>query len=234
MTSTCLNPRLKYLDTRQEVSRTDTMPFVRHWRSAQSLACRNPLHSSHLHRALKDSVLVAGGDSNSLWWRTFDQVPKDGHGRFVLTHERQLKKTSNVTKLTAASRPVASSPHTDVLLETLAQTETSTRNAARVRRPASSGHPTRPESQRALAHGQDDCQRRWYDERLASRSRSLESKDIMERTCSSSLNRRMRTRMSGGVGRAVSNDRPYPISSKTGGPTSVTDSRIADGYLYIQ
>ncbi|MBX3420471.1 MAG: group II intron reverse transcriptase/maturase [Pirellulaceae bacterium] len=40
-----------------------------------------------------------------------------------------------------------------------------------------------------------------------------EPKDFMERTCSSSLNRRMRTRMSGGVGRAVSNDRPYPISA---------------------
>jgi hypothetical protein len=31
--------------------------------------------------------------------------------------------------------------------------------------------------------------------------------------CSSTLNRRMRTRTYGGVGRVVSNDRPYPISS---------------------
>ncbi|MDZ4852593.1 MAG: group II intron maturase-specific domain-containing protein, partial [Pirellulaceae bacterium] len=56
--------------------------------------------------------------------------------------------------------------------------------------------PTRQESQRTLAHVQDDRKRRGNDECLVSRTRSLESEDVMGRACSSSLNRRMRTRMS--------------------------------------
>jgi hypothetical protein len=47
---------------------------------------------------------------------------------------------------------------------------------------------------------------------MASRSRSLESQDIMGGTCSSSLNRRMRARLSGGVGRVPGNWDRYPIS----------------------
>jgi len=36
-----------------------------------------------------------------------------------------------------------------------------------------------------------------------------------ERACSSNWNRPVRTRLPGGVGRAVSNDRPYPITPGT-------------------
>jgi hypothetical protein len=69
--------------------------------------------------------------------------------------------------------------------------------------------PARQESQRSLAHGQDD----WYDECLVSGARSFESEDTMGRACSSTLNRRMRTRTYGGVWRVPGNGHPYPISS---------------------
>jgi hypothetical protein len=49
---------------------------------------------------------------------------------------------------------VDTSPHPDVLLETVASTETSTRNAHSARRPASPGDPPRTQSQSVLAHGQ--------------------------------------------------------------------------------
>lgn len=57
---------MKYLDTPQEVSRTDTTPIVRRWRSVLFFVYRSPPLSRHLLRALKDSAHVAGGDSNSL------------------------------------------------------------------------------------------------------------------------------------------------------------------------
>ena len=63
-----------------------------------------------------------------------------------------------------------------------------------------------------MAHGQDDRKRCRDDERLAILARSLESEDPLGRACSSSWNRLVRTRMLGGVGRTVSNGRPYPIS----------------------
>ena len=52
-----------------------------------------------------------------------------------------------------------------------------------------------------------------------------EFKDSLGRTCSSSLNRRMRTRMSGGVGRASGNRRPYPISPAFRGGGRATTAR---------
>ena len=60
-------------------------------------------------------------------------------------------------------------------------------------------------------HGQD--YRKWCrdDERLVSFARCLESENPLGRTCSSSWNRLVRTRMLGGVGRVPGNGHPYPI-----------------------
>ncbi len=60
------------------------------------------------------------------------------------------------------------------------------------------------------------------DERLVANKRGLEPKDTLGRACSTSLNRRMRTRMHGGVGRVPGNGREncmacdcYPWSSRS-------------------
>ncbi len=89
--------------------------------------------------------------------------------------------------------------------------ETSTRNAHSARRSASSSDPSRTQSQRLLAHGQNHCQRRRADQRLACRTRTAQHEDLLGPACSASSNRLVRTRTLRGVGRAVSDDRPYPI-----------------------
>ena len=50
------------------------------------------------------------------------------------------------------------------------------------------------------------------DERLASTSGAYQLKESVGKSCSASLNRRMRTRMYGGVGRVASDGHPYPIA----------------------
>ena len=107
--------------------------------------------------------------------------------RFHLGHPRQ-------------TRSVDTSPPLDVLLETVASTKTSTRNAHSTRRPQASGDPPRTQPQELLAYVQDHCQRRGADECVARRTRTAQLKDALGQACSPSLNRRMRTRMSGGVG----------------------------------
>ena len=47
---------------------------------------------------------------------------------------------------------------------------------------------------------------------VAGRTKPAQLKDNVGRACSPSLNRRMRTRMSGGMGRVIPKDGPYPIS----------------------
>jgi hypothetical protein len=103
------------------------------------------------------------------------------------------------------------STHPVLLLETLATCLHTYPRVNGTGCSASTSHTTWYQSQRSLTHGQDDRERCWYDKRLVSSLRSLESKENLGRTCLSSLNRRMRTRTSGGVGREVSNGRPYPI-----------------------
>ena len=53
--------------------------------------------------------------------------------------------------------------------------------------------------------------------RLRTETSYAEPENTLGGTCSASPNRLMRSRMSGGVGRAVSNGRPYPISSTADG-----------------
>lgn len=101
--------------------------------------------------------------------------------------------------------------HSLLLLETLAKCSHTYSESACNERPTQTSDPARQELQGSLAYGQDDRERRWYDERLVSRTGFFESQDLMGRTCSSTLNRRMRTRTYGCVGRVVSNDHPYPI-----------------------
>jgi hypothetical protein len=51
-----------------------------------------------------------------------------------------------------------------------------------------------------LAHDQDDCEWRRYDEFLVSRARSFEAQELMGGACLFSLNRPVRTRMPLGCG----------------------------------
>ena len=92
-------------------------------------------------------------------------------------------------------------------------------NRGRSNAPPRQADPTRQDSQRSVAHGQDDCEWCRYDECLVILARCLESEDSLGKTCSSSWNRLVRTRMLGGVGRTVSNGRPYPISPMSLGLT---------------
>ncbi len=81
---------------------------------------------------------------------------------------------------------------------------------------ASSGNPSREEPQGLLAHGKDHCQWCRNDEQVAAGAGTGEPEESLGVTRSTSLNRLVRTRMPGGVGRAVSNGRPYPISPDLG------------------
>ena len=110
------------------------------------------------------------------------------------------------------TRPVDTASHPDVLLETLASCAHASPRTHSIRRPASPSHPSRQKSPRPLAHGQNHRQRCWDDECVVTRTGHAEPENTLGGTCSASPNRLMRTRMSGGVGRAVSNGRPYPIS----------------------
>lgn len=71
--------------------------------------------------------------------------------------------------------------------------------------------PTCEESQRPVRYGQDDLKRCRDDERLVSFAACLESENPQGRTCSSSWNRLVRTRIYGGVGRAAAEGHPYRI-----------------------
>jgi len=123
----------------------------------------------------------------------------------------QLKLFASLEQCRVFSCRRLGKTHSVLLLEELAtcsHTHPRTHSSGRL---TEASYPARHKSQRTLAHGQND--RKWCrnDERMVSRSGSLESQDIMGRTCSSSLNRRMQIRMSGGVVRVVSNDHSYPM-----------------------
>ena len=92
--------------------------------------------------------------------------------------------------------------------------KTSTRNAHSAGFPETSGDPPRAQPQKLLAYVQNNRQRRGADECVACRTRTAQLKDIVGQACSPSLNRRMRTRMSGGVGRVIREDGPYPITRR--------------------
>ncbi len=92
--------------------------------------------------------------------------------------------------------------HTLLLLEALASRTHTSPSADRVGRLATPCRPTREKSQRSVAHGQDDSQWSRHDECLVASPMGIEFKDTLGRACSPSLNRRMRTRIYGGVGRA--------------------------------
>ena len=106
---------------------------------------------------------------------------------------------------------IAPPPDAHVLLETVASAVTSTRDAHPIRRSETPSDPPRTPSPRLLAHGQDHCQWRGTDQRVACRTGTAKHEDTLGRACSASSNRLVRTRMLGGVGRAVSDGRPSSL-----------------------
>ncbi len=99
----------------------------------------------------------------------------------------------------------------NVLLDAVASAQTPTGNAHSARCSQASGDPPRPQPQELLAYVEDDCQRRGADKCVACRTGTAQPEDIVGQPCSPSLNRRMLTRMSGGVGRVIHEDGPYPM-----------------------
>jgi transposase len=106
----------------------------------------------------------------------------------------------------------------------------------------SSGHPSREEPQGLLAYGENHCQWSRDDEQVAAGAGTGEPEESLGVTRSTSLNRLVRTRMPGGVGRAVRNGRPcmlpetvcidetvntvvVPAERSEAGTTTVADSR---------
>ena len=106
-----------------------------------------------------------------------------------------------------------SATYSVLLLETVASSENTSPALDSPGSSTSSSDPPCTQPSGSLAHGQDNRQRCGHDKRVAADSRRHELKDSVGGTCSASLNRRMRTRTYGGVGRASGDRRPYPISA---------------------
>ena len=102
-------------------------------------------------------------------------------------------------------------PSSHVLLEALALPSHAQPGINAFRHLASPGNPSRKELQGLLAYGKDHCQWCRHDEQVAAGAGTGQPEESLGVTCSASLNRQVRTRMPGGVGRAVRNDRPYLI-----------------------
>ncbi|MFT5527551.1 MAG: hypothetical protein ACI9HK_005533 [Pirellulaceae bacterium] len=113
------------------------------------------------------------------------------------------------------TRSMASSSHSHVQLETMASPlETSARTHTTQRADSSSNTP-RAQSERLLAHVQDNRQWRRTDQRVARRTRAVKHENALEPACSTRSNRPMRTRMSGGVGAGPSDGAGYPIIGRS-------------------
>ncbi len=78
-------------------------------------------------------------------------------------------------------------------------------------RSSSPGGQPNEEPTSLLAYSQDHRQWCRYGQRMAGRTRTHLPQSNLGRTCSDWSNRLVRTRMLIGVGRTVSNGRPYPI-----------------------
>ena len=78
-----------------------------------------------------------------------------------------LLRSGLATETVRPAGPVDSSSDSDVLLETMAQTETASRNADPTRGPTPSGDSSCSHSQGPVAYGENHCQRCRYDERMA-------------------------------------------------------------------
>ncbi len=153
-----------------------------------------------------------------------DHRPQPGHLHGT-PPERTAKLRSRLDGLLRAgviveavrqARSVDTTSNPDVLLEAVASAQASTRNAHSARRSQASGDPPCTQPPELLAHVQDNCQRRRADQCVAGRTRTAQPEDTMGQACSTSLNRRMRTRTSGGVGRVTGNGGPYPIMRPRG------------------
>jgi hypothetical protein len=88
--------------------------------------------------------------------------------------------------------------------------ETSARSHS-FRSTGSPSHPSRTQSERLLAHVQDNCQWRRTDQRVARRTRTVKHQYPLGTACSATSNRLLRTRMYGGVGAGPSDGAAYPI-----------------------
>jgi hypothetical protein len=124
--------------------------------------------------------------------------------------------------------------HSMLLLETLATCSLAHSELAGNERPAKTGDPARQESHGSLAYGQYD--REWCrnHECLLNVTRRFEHEDFMGRTCSSSLDRRMRTLSYGSiVGRVSGNGHTCPtygaIVAFVGTLTTTSASTSAEG-----
>ena len=126
--------------------------------------------------------------------------------------DRLLRSGSPVRRVRQFRR-LDSPPHSDVLLETVA---TSPHQGAAPRasgRESGHGDQTRGQSQKLLAVVSDTRHANRDAQPVARATRTAFAQTTLVRPRSASRNRLVRTRMLGGVGRAVSNDRPYPISA---------------------
>ena len=107
----------------------------------------------------------------------------------------QLKLFDRLDQWPVSSLAESWPPHSNVLLETMASpAETSARTHSTWRADSPS-HPPRSQSERLLAHVQDNCQRRRIDERLVARARHVKHENSLVRACSTTSNRPVLTSM---------------------------------------
>ena len=142
--------------------------------------------------------------------RHLDGRPPDASAT-LLARVGGLLRVGGAVETVRQVRPVDSSSSACVLLETLATGSHARPESIGSRRPTPPSLPSREESQRPVAHGEIDRYGSRPHQRLAARARTCLAEIPLGPTCSPSSNRVVRTRTLRGVGRAVSNDRPYPI-----------------------
>ena len=107
--------------------------------------------------------------------------------------------------------------------------------------------PSVPPSRQAIRHGQSrkgpwhmapwekHRHGNWVNERLVCRARANLAEESLVASCSPSSNRVVRTRTLHGVGRAVRNDRPYPIIWHVTGTAAIRErARRMKGHLFSE
>lgn len=113
----------------------------------------------------------------------------------------QLKLFDKLDQCSVVSCRGRGSSYSHVLLETLALPAHAEPGANAIWRIASSGNPSREEPQGLLAYGKDHCQWSRNDEQVVAGAGTGEPEEPLGVTRSTSLNRLVRTRMPGGVGK---------------------------------
>ncbi|GIX01059.1 MAG: hypothetical protein KatS3mg111_4391 [Pirellulaceae bacterium] len=134
-------------------------------------------------------------------------LDEGGHRRAALVGGRVTDRGEEACECVRKCRPDFAAGH---ILVKAARLRTETPVHARG---ALARDPAGTESEMPLTNGQVHCHGSRPDKRPAVSPRTVIAEETLGTACSASQKRLMRTRMSGGVGRVIRKDGPYPISA---------------------